>query len=73
LIDPYFLVLKRRNRNWETVVAAELAAVHRPAMPEKATAAPEHGAAVDAIVIEQNGNAASHAARCARGAYRFYY
>jgi hypothetical protein len=42
-------------------------------MPEKATAAPEHGAAVDAIVIEQNGNAASHAARCARGAYRFYY
>ncbi|PZR41439.1 MAG: hypothetical protein DI523_33355 [Paraburkholderia fungorum] len=28
-------------------------------MPEKATAAPGHGAAVVAIVIEQNGNAAS--------------
>ncbi|ORC46174.1 hypothetical protein B2G74_27820 [Burkholderia sp. A27] len=40
-------------------------------MPEKATAAPEHGAAVVAIVIEQNGNAASQAAHCARGAYRF--
>jgi len=42
-------------------------------MSEKATAAPEHGAAVDAIVIEQNGNAASQAARCARGAYRFCF
>jgi hypothetical protein len=42
-------------------------------MPEDATAAPEQGAAVDAIVIEQNGNAALHAARCARGAYRSCY
>jgi hypothetical protein len=40
-------------------------------MPEKATAAPEYGTAVVAIVIEQNGNAASCAACCARGAYRF--
>ncbi|MFP3561516.1 hypothetical protein SB861_64650, partial [Paraburkholderia sp. SIMBA_049] len=61
-----------RNRNRESVVAAKPAAGHRPAMPEKATAAPEHGAAVVAIVIEQNGNAASAAARCARGAYRFW-
>jgi hypothetical protein len=31
---------------------------HQPAMSEKATAAPDYGAAVDAIVIELNGNAA---------------
>jgi hypothetical protein len=42
-------------------------------MPEKATAAPCTGAAVSAIVVEQNGNAASSAADCARGAYRFFY
>jgi hypothetical protein len=42
-------------------------------MPEKATAAPKHGAAVVAIVTEQNGNAASCAADCARGEYRFFY
>jgi hypothetical protein len=43
-------------------------------MPEKATAAPGHGVAVVAIVIEQNGNAASVMHRkCARGAYRFCY
>jgi hypothetical protein len=40
-------------------------------MPEKATAAPYSGAAVVAIVNEQNGNAALLAADCARGAYRF--
>jgi hypothetical protein len=39
-------------------------------MSEKTTAAPGHGAAVDAIVIELNGNAASCTADCARGAYR---
>jgi hypothetical protein len=32
-------------------------------MPEKATAAPEHRAAVVAIVIDQNGNAASREAQ----------
>jgi rRNA maturation protein Rpf1 len=43
-------------------------------MREKATAAHEYGAAVVAIVIEQNGNAASVMHRkCARGAYRFCY
>jgi hypothetical protein len=41
------------------VTAASFVAVHRPAMSEKTPAAPEHGAAGDAIVIEQNGNAAS--------------
>ncbi|MGF6769693.1 hypothetical protein P3T18_002163 [Paraburkholderia sp. GAS199] len=54
-------------------MAAEPAAGHRPAMPEKATAASEHGAAVDAIVIEQNGNAASYAARFAREARTAFY
>jgi hypothetical protein len=40
-------------------------------MSEKTTAAPGHGAAVDAIVIEHNGNAASctrHAPQIAREA-----
>src|SRR5476651_2166441 len=54
-----------RSRWWQDT------SPHRPAISEKTPAAPEHGAAGDAIVIEQNGNAAYQAAECARGAYRF--
>jgi hypothetical protein len=42
-------------------------------MCEKATAAPCSGAAVDAIVIEQNGNAASCTPQIAREARTAFY